>query len=556
MEITQIPMMFRAQIPGRAQLQRLEPGADRQDADDWVDEWLEGMEEDPPSFPDRVQTRDRDISWRMVSNSGQDETAIRPVLGKGGFPYYPGSSMKGAFLRACHQLGEDTLRYCGGKDADGEMRPGILRFHGAYPINETWRDRSALIDLVHPQQAWQMQGQEAHSAFLQISLYKPRLRFGISSAKELAAEEWETIWKIWQTALERGIGMRTSAGYGQTKRFGKSRLLSVPLRGQGMTSRRLDKTGEFRPNGFKATLRSHTLRLFGGLTDATTAEVLTRELWGGFSGKSSVVGQVGVDFTAPLEDLEIVHHPYRRGAIPMYDIQEGMLQLLSADPALDKKPKAKKNVQRILQNLVKFALLLGGFGKSWRRADHRLVFPAYANDPYNPAIGCHWELSQEIKIWQKYAIAVRDLGDVTAFLESLHRTLKNWLKYKDKKIREPAVWREAWRGDRVQVWGCLVPSLADSRAVRWLHGPYRGENEIKKSELTGKLNQIGRLWHRLYPRYLEKDGALRATGEYVELLTLFPDVGDRRGRENIINPFLKFLQKDSPFSLLYGTADF
>ncbi|MGK7924280.1 MAG: RAMP superfamily CRISPR-associated protein [Spirulina sp.] len=551
MEITQIPMMFRAQIPGRAQLQRLEPKADRQDADDWVEEWLEGMEEEPPTFPDSVETRDREIAWRMVSNSGQDETAIRPVLGKGGFPYYPGSSMKGAFLRACRQLGEDTLRYCGGKDANGEMRPGLLRFHGAYPVNETWRDRSALIDLVHPQQAWQMQGQEAHSAFLQISLYKPRLRFGISSRKALAAEEWETIWKIWRAALERGIGMRTSAGYGQTKRFGKSRLLSVPLQGQGMTSRRLDKTGEFRPNGFKATLRSHTLRLFGGLTDAKTAEVLTRELWGGFGGKTSVVGQVGVGFNAPPEDWEIVHHAYRRGGIPMYDIQEGMLQLLSADTNL--KDKSRKNLQRLLRSLLKFALLLGGFGKSWRRADHRLVFPAYANNTNNPAIGCHWELWQDGKSWEQFAVPVEDLGDVTAFLDSLHRTLQNWLKYKKKKVREPAAWREAWHGDRLQVWGCLVPSLADSRAVRWLHGPYRGENEIKKSELTGKLNQIGRLWHRLYPRYLERDGELRSTGEYVELLTLFPHVDNRQERETI-DRFLNFLQEDSPFSLLYGTG--
>lgn len=549
MEIEQIPMMFRAQINGRSQLQRLEPKADRQDADDWVDEWLEGMEEEPPAFSESVQTKEQQITWRMVSNSGQDETVIRPVLAKGGFPYYPGSSMKGAFLRACRQLGEDALRYCGGKGKDGEVHPGILRFHGAYPVNKNWRDRSALVDLVHPQQAWQTEGQEAHSAFLQISLYKPRLRFGISSCKELEVEEWETIWKIWQKAIEQGIGMRTSAGYGQTKRVGKSRLLSVPLCGQGMTSRRLDDTGEFRPNGFKATLRGHTLRLFGGLTDAATAEALTRELWGGFSGKKSVVGQVGVNFSASPQDWDILHHPYRRGDIPMYDIQEGSLRLLG----MNIEQKQRKNVERLLRSLLKFSLLLGGFGKSWRRADHRLVFPAYTEDVYNSAIGCHWELSQEVKNWQNYAIAVHDLGDVTAFLESLHRTLQKWLKYKEKDKGEPANWREAWHGDRVQVWGCLVPSLSDSQAVRWLHGNYQGENSIKKSLLTGWLGQIGRLWHRLYPRYLKKDGKMRATGEYVELLTLFPHVDNRKEQEKI-NNFLDFLRQDSQFSLLYGTG--
>ena len=51
-----------------------------------------------------------------------------------------------------------------------------------------------------------------------------------------------------------------------------------------------------------------------------------------------------------------------------------------------------------MKALTCFAMLLGGFGKSWRRADHRLFFPEYYPNFFNdtgedrkPLIGCHWQ---------------------------------------------------------------------------------------------------------------------------------------------------------------------
>jgi CRISPR-associated protein Cmr6 len=212
-----IPLMFRAQVEGRCQIQRL-PTAKKQ-AEQWTEEWIEGVDENIPKFSKNVQTREYQITWRFITNSGQDETVTRPVIGAKGFPWYPGSSMKGAFLRACPP--EDKIRYCGGQQGN-ETKPGILRFHGGYPQDLNWIKRD-LVDVVHPQQEWQTQTintknkPKGESAFVQISLYQPHLVFGISSPENLSEEEWEKIWNIWEQALAQGIGSRVSAGYGQAK---------------------------------------------------------------------------------------------------------------------------------------------------------------------------------------------------------------------------------------------------------------------------------------------------------------------------------------------------
>mgnify|MGYP000521154155 CR=1 FL=1 len=109
-----IPLMFRAQIEGRCQIQRLIPGAPRQQAYDWAQEWIAGVSKEVPDFDSKtIQTKAFKITWRFVSNSGQDEGVIRPVTGTKGWPLYPGASMKGAFLRTCTD--EQAMKYCGGQ---------------------------------------------------------------------------------------------------------------------------------------------------------------------------------------------------------------------------------------------------------------------------------------------------------------------------------------------------------------------------------------------------------------------------------------------------------
>ena len=149
-----IPLMFQAQtkkdpnrpdMPDRGNIQYV---GDREDNtqpkyETWVKEWLEGCPPKPqslptqnlalqrqsakptiklPSFGASVKTWEYQIRWRMITNGGQDGGLIRPVFGAKGIPFFPGSSMKGAFRNACPEA--KRVRYCGGEavDAEGNKR--------------------------------------------------------------------------------------------------------------------------------------------------------------------------------------------------------------------------------------------------------------------------------------------------------------------------------------------------------------------------------------------------------------------------------------------------
>ena len=81
-----VPMMFRAQVNERSQLQYLDPekrpGKSRadepQDVERWVDEWIDKAELLPEEQTQDVQTatygaQSYQISWRFVTNGGQDD---------------------------------------------------------------------------------------------------------------------------------------------------------------------------------------------------------------------------------------------------------------------------------------------------------------------------------------------------------------------------------------------------------------------------------------------------------------------------------------------------
>ncbi|WGV28880.1 hypothetical protein [Halotia branconii] len=528
----EVPLMFQAQIAGRGQIQYIK---NPKQSERWIDEWVEGSAIDAPTFHTNIKTKEYKITWRFVSNSGQDEDIIRPVIAAKGFPFYPGASMKGAFSRAC--TSEQREKYCGGKLTNDDTQPGSLRFHGGYPKDATWVEQP-LIDVVHPQQDWQIKNNDSHSAFIQISLYQPTLVFGISSTKILEPSEWEIIWNIWDKAIEKGIGSRVSAGYGQPINQPETKLVTFNLRGQGLASQLIDKSGEFRPNIFKAALRGHTLRLFSGVTDENTAEELTRELWGGFAGKNgAVVGQLGIAFNAV--DLEMDEYRYGRNTMPIYELNAGTLNILSMG---DISTEYKKELRTLATQIFRFAMLLGSFGKSWRRIDHRLFFPEYEKH----LIGCHWQFTQQSN---KYYFPVNNINHITNILNDIHKTVNNWLQLKGKiPSNQVSYWRESFHPQKVQVWGRIAQDEDDSLAVRWFHGNYQGVKSIKGSSLTGKLGQIGRLWHRMYPRYIKtKEGEIRRKGkEYVELLTIFPDKKDE-----ITQDFLTFLPT-SDFTKLWG----
>jgi len=371
-------MMFRAQTSGRCSLQF----ASSPDRDRWTKELLNCKQgESKPSHqhqePENVLTdgyffrKKIKFAWRVFTNSGQDSIA-RPVLDVRGIPHIPGSSIKGLFRRGCQKRDRKkteseklTNLYCGDTE---NLEPGILRFHGAYPVgdwagtiedgnpdNPTYR----MIDVVHPQQNWQIgttdsNGQYARNqnASALISLYKPTLVFEISSSKALSQEKWETIEKILKSSLRPGLGGKTSSGYGLVLELPPQDKYEVSayLIGQGINPVLLGKKPEFRPNAFKATLRGHTRRLLAGCTSKSRVDDLVGELFG--STKAPARAEIYWDGKLPV----MPESTYK---------VKGTLGISV--------PTVKE--QELLKCVFQFAYTMGGFGKSWRRVWHKHFYP-------------------------------------------------------------------------------------------------------------------------------------------------------------------------------------
>jgi CRISPR-associated protein Cmr6 len=606
-----VPLMYRAQLEGRCQLHRIYKKDDlkaiaqeeglikaEQYSVRWVNQWLESqaeVENYPNSLLDdnlveettQFQTKEYTISWRFVTNGGKDDGIIRPLIAASGLPYYPGSSMKGAFREACQReekagrLPQGTCdRYCGGKLKDGDSQPGILRFHGGYPINQNWQKN--LVDIVHPQPGWQVKTiyvtkkPDGESAFSLISLYQPELKFGISTAKPKETN-WQQVWEIWEQALGYGIGCRVSCGYGLAEKVTGDVIYQVKLHGIGASSKLINQNSEFRPNIFRAALRGHALRIFGGLNQAQ-AEDIVDELFGGIRPGNEKVGLLGMTFHQENLHLDYVHQN------DVYDVAGNLIwSLLGKLENSEHRPSLEKFVKKLTQ----FAMLLGGFGKSWRRADHRIFYPTYTKH----IIGCHWK-------WADDNHPIKSLDEAAKLIKETIQAAKEWMEKRGFEVKQNIAtksltttpppnqnkpnqpqlnqpipkpvkkqnqttqdieWRESWYQENVQVWGRIAKNSGDSKVIHWLHSskqggnqqpqrggynqPKKGQNQsissamqraprpinegssrpsIYRTSLTGRLKdqrksddptQIGRLWHRMYP--LKND-------QYLELITIFP----------------------------------
>ena len=303
-----VPLEYRAQAPGRCQRQFIKKPKDalpgwRSPMEEWLDQWVERVDRKSPFTSAGLRTVEVQIDWRLISNSGVDEGVIRPVMGAGGWPLIPGSSIKGLFRRACHKEAPDRLmKWCGGVIATGEepkLMPGLLRFHGAWPVDAKWT--ANLLDVAHPQQNWQVgftQGRERHPAFGVVSLHRPKLQIALSSASSLEEQEWQEIETTLRVALDMGMGGRTCVGYGSSGRLKGDLLFECALEGQGPAAKLLDETPEFRPTMFRAAIRGMALRLFGGVTDPKTARMVVGRLFGSISPEDDKTVNVGLLATA------------------------------------------------------------------------------------------------------------------------------------------------------------------------------------------------------------------------------------------------------------------
>lgn len=491
-----VPMEYRAQVAGRCQRQFIQKGSSgdgnfRLDSQKWVEEWLKGTSEEPAFHQNGLRLIDVRIDWRVMSNSGVDEGFIRPVIAAGGWPLIPGSGIKGLFRRACSA--EQQESWCGNRWGAEPQKPGLLRFHGAWPSDQSWR--SGLLDVVHPQQEWQVgmnanHGDDRHPAYALVSLRKPHLVVALSSSDpDLPEAEWEAIETTLRRALEAGIGGRTSAGYGRSGPLPGPVLFACALGGQGCAPKLLDGTAEFRPLMFRAAIRGMALRLFGGITTEAQALKAVDQLFGGLGqGEAAQLGLLAMVYSQNSLELDQFGTGGQRQ--PVFRTS-GLLQWrLQKTIPLEKAEQLKE----LIAVLCGLTMALAGFGRTWRRPDHRLFKSKYKTTP----IGCHWQWLNPSQLPE--GIHVQSGKDLEALLQRSRRVAQRWLGSEGGNL---PTWREVMAPERMKVWVKVAESSADATVIHWFH-----EDSLKRSDLTGRVRdvridqlptRVGSIWNRLLP---------------------------------------------------------
>ena len=534
-----VPMMYRAQTEGRCHLQYAN---DNLDLKRWSDEWITldryhpghaiyQRVEPPLGLQDSIYRIKIQFPFRVFSNCGQD-SIHRPVLGKNGIPFIPGSSIKGLFRRLLYtpnRSADSRQRieaYCGSAD-----KPGTLRFHGAYPVGEwagakqvvLWKKGARVeethyqvVDLVHPQEKRQVEevGHGKTSAYALISLYQPMMIFELSSSD--SDIDWKEVEGLFKTALRPGLGGKTSTGYGLAYLPKDKYSFSIRLHGTGVTSQLPSGEPEFRPNLFKATLRSHIMRLLGGVyQDSNKKEKSVRDKVAALFGSSSSPGSVEIFWEAPLKQVWET----------TYDIR-GTLNINALEKDLE-----------FLKWVLKFAYVMGGFGKSWRRVDHNRF---YRSD-YGKQIGCHWECDPDGE-FTDWLTDIKSSKQLTTFLDDLQ---KQCCQYTQVQKSQSLIWKEAWHPGRVAVYSQVVDT---SQAIHLFHDP-----TFKTTPAIGGKNSdddhpthVSSVWHRMLPI---------GNNQYLEIVTVFH--GDREPWQHEtggdqLQPFIQKL-KENQLAHTWGT---
>jgi CRISPR-associated protein Cmr6 len=461
-----VPMMYRAQIDQRCSLQFIQPNKskDKTHLDIWTEEWINSdQSSSQPRYQylnsvQKAELKEGSICqfeqifpFRVISNCGQD-SILRPVIDAKGIPMIHGSSVKGLFRRACQKRDEGknwseqlTNSYCGTQD-----KPGLLRFHAAYPVGdwastvqEKGKTTYKMLDVVFPQEDRQLgKNQRDKGAFAAISFSRPTFVFTITSTESLSQAEWETIQSILKMGLSKGLGGKTSSGYGLPFRdFNPD--LEVRLIGTGLTSSLLNGEFEFRPNLFKAVLRGHASRLLAGYSnDSKYIEGKVKELFGSTHSPSQI--EMYCDIKSQSETWG---KSFNELALD--------LSLKIADNSQNKNAKVE-----FLKNVLKFAYTMGGFGKSWRRVWHQDFYP---DRKYTKLIGCHWKSNDN------WIDDIKTEEDLIEFLNNLDIICQRYLG----QAESPINWRETWHKDRVSVYTSVTDKsklvTEQSKAIELFH---------------------------------------------------------------------------------------
>ena len=255
---------------------------------------------------------------------------------------------------------------------------------------------------------------------------------------------------------------------------------------------------------FRAAIRGMALRLFGGLTDQLSARQVVAELFGSLDREEKQnVGLLATVFA----DSETNLGRFGSGnwAQPVF-ATKGQLQWRQARNLRNGVDVVL--LAELLVNLHGLVVSLGGFGRGWRRPDHRIFASWYTKTP----IGTHWQWLKPSELPK--GLHVQSAEDLERLLRQAQASALRWLVAVKRKQAQPAPWREVLAADRVGIWVRQATDPEDAVVVKWFHNAPEMDREgnkdpldLKKTDIGGRVNQVGRIWNRLLPLYGEGGGA-------------------------------------------------
>lgn len=340
-------------------------------------------------------------AWRPSDGHPEDKRNVgqnwkqMPKLPLNG--YIPGSCIRGVVRAWAKQRPKIKLRMyqlLGYQDND-TISAGKIEFLDAWPEQPT----KLTLDIVNPQEPFQVyhEGQSTPLSLYTLGNGKDSIRLTVAIRGipgRTTKTEVEEVWGWVQQALSLyGVGSRTASGYGGVKLDNFDQPAPDPdysvkqfdfsLYSQGCAGPDM-KTLELRPSHWRGWLRSWMLRFLLGVMSKENAQITVTELMGTLESPAdnkSRKGSVRLQMIQGEPWGELSQHQ------PNFYAWKGQLLL-----------SARSNIlNSIILPVVRFAVMVGGVGRGWRRPLHIYWMQKRNGEQEKASRGTYLTLTHELK---------------------------------------------------------------------------------------------------------------------------------------------------------------
>jgi CRISPR-associated protein Cmr6 len=351
--------------------------------------WIDRFEPSRPEDKRNVGENNQEQAWPKI-----------PLYG-----YIPAASIRG-IVRAWakqHPSIQARMQELLGWQDDTQITAGKIEFLDAFPEEPT----KLSLDIVNPQQDFQVfhQGQSKPLSLYTLGDGHEEISVKIAiqgiAGRASAAEVLE-VWDWVQQALSlHGLGARNASGYGAITAPSdfrppsnlpklpagySSKVLSFTLYSQGNAGPNMS-VAELRPSHWRGWLRSWLLRFLLGVMSVDDAKYTVGELLGTLQDSIDGTGRKGCVSLKLTPGNGSWGEYSESGGFKGFYKWQGKLKITAP----------KEILTEIILPIMKFAVMVGGVGRGWRRPLHLFMMERRDRDSVPSARGCHVTFTHEIK---------------------------------------------------------------------------------------------------------------------------------------------------------------